>query len=439
MVINGYEGGTLCPGLVSSEEQAKHGLSIETQLDNLREWSSNNKHTIVAEYVDAGISGKKPYTKRPELSRFMNDLEAGMKVDALVFVKLDRFFRSVKLYYQAADILDKYKVAWVAIHERYETLTSQGRFIVNLFLSLAEQEADRTGERVSTVISHKFAKGEWSGKPPRGYSVVNKKLEPNKESPIIEGAFNACLLSGSVVEARKHLVSNGINVTYNTAYRIVTNPIYIGSHNGNPNFCKPTVSKDVFDEIQSFLGKRSVRTNTTGRIYIFSGLVHCADCGWVMTGHCNTTYSPGKMYRYRCNNHFNNRICQNGHYVIEYDLEEMMLTKVEAEMQSSVANSETKPKKKASKPVDNSKKIERLTELYIDGHISKEEYQKRREALAIPQQTTTSSKNKIIALSGLNFRESYQSFTRQQKRAFWKSVVDRIVTDGENFNVIFRS
>ena len=106
MVINGYEGGTLCPGLVSSEEQAKHGLSIETQLDNLREWSTNTKHTIVAEYVDAGISGKKPYTKRPALSQFIDDLETGMKVDALVFVKLDRFFRSVKLYYQAADICD---------------------------------------------------------------------------------------------------------------------------------------------------------------------------------------------------------------------------------------------------------------------------------------------------------------------------------------------
>lgn len=439
MVINGYEGGTLCPGLVSSEEQAKHGLSIETQLDNLREWSSNNNHTIVAEYVDAGISGKKPYTKRPALSQFMDDLSAGMTVDALVFTKLDRFFRSVKLYYQAVDVMDKFKVPWAAIQEDYETVTASGRFKTNIMLAVAENEADRTGERIKVVLDHKFAKGEWSGKPPRGYSVVNKKLVPNEEAQFIKGAFDACLRSGSVVDAKKYFMENGIDATYNTVYRIVTKPIYTGSYYGNPNFCEPIVSKEVFDEVQSFLGKRSVRTNNTGRIYLFSGLVHCADCGWVMTGHCNTTYSPGKQYRYRCNNHFNNRICQNGHYVIEYDLEEMMLTKVEAEMQSSVANSETKPKKKASKTVDNSKKIERLTELYIDGHISKEEYQKRREALTIPQQTTTSSKSKIIALSGLDFRESYQSFTRQQKRAFWKSVVDRIVTDGENFNVIFRS
>ncbi len=438
-MINGYEGSTLCPGLVSSEEQAKTGLSIETQLDNLREWSSNNNHTIVAEYVDAGISGKKPYTKRPALSQFMDDLEAGMKVDALCFIRLDRFFRSVKLYYQAVDAMDKYKVSWVAILEDYDTVTVAGKFKTNILLSVAEMEADRTGERIKVVLDHKFAKGEWSGKPPRGYSVVNKKLVPNEEAQFIKGAFDACLSSGSVVDAKKYFMENGIDATYNTVYRIVTKPIYTGSYYGNPNFCEPIVSKEVFDEVQSFLGKRSVRTNNTGRIYLFSGLVHCADCGWVMTGHCNTTYSPGKMYRYRCNNHFNNRICQNGHYVIEYDLEELLLTKVEAEMQSAVATPETKPKKKAIKTVDNSKKIERLTELYIEGHISKEEYQKRREALIVPQQTTTSSKNRIIALSGADFRESYHSFTRQQKRAFWKSVVDRIVTDGENFNVIFRS
>ncbi len=104
---------------VSTEDQAKHGLSIDTQLDNLRTWAAANDHTIIGEYVDAGVSGKKPYKKRPALSQFMADLEAGTKVDALVFTKLDRFYRSVKLYYQAVDIPDRHKVGWQAIPEDY--------------------------------------------------------------------------------------------------------------------------------------------------------------------------------------------------------------------------------------------------------------------------------------------------------------------------------
>ena len=41
---------------VSTEDQAKSGLSIPTQLDNLREWAKQNGHTIVKEYVDAAWS-----------------------------------------------------------------------------------------------------------------------------------------------------------------------------------------------------------------------------------------------------------------------------------------------------------------------------------------------------------------------------------------------
>lgn len=139
---------------VSTEEQARHGLSVETQTETLRKWAKDNGHTVVGEYIDAGISGKKPYSKRPELSRFMRDLESGVKVDALCFVKLDRFYRSVKLYYQAMSVLEKYGVAWQAINEDYETVTASGRFKVNIMLSVAENEADRTSERIKAVYGH---------------------------------------------------------------------------------------------------------------------------------------------------------------------------------------------------------------------------------------------------------------------------------------------
>ena len=58
-----------CYCRVSTDEQARHGLSIDTQLDNLREWAKQNGHTIVGEFVDAGVSGRKPYTKTLTLIR----------------------------------------------------------------------------------------------------------------------------------------------------------------------------------------------------------------------------------------------------------------------------------------------------------------------------------------------------------------------------------
>ena len=175
---------------VSTQEQAQHGLSIEIQTEQLRQWAKDNGHEIAGEYVDAGISGKKPSSKRPALSRFMSDLENGLQVDALIFTKLDRFFRSVKLYYQAMETLDRHGVAWEAIQEDYETVTASGRFKVNIMLSVAEDEADRTSERVKNVMEAKRQRGEYVGGTPFGYTKKDSKLYVNEETyPALQALF----------------------------------------------------------------------------------------------------------------------------------------------------------------------------------------------------------------------------------------------------------
>ena len=54
---------------VSTEEQAIHGLSIEAQSASLKEWAKRGGYRIVDTYIDAGISARKPASKRPELQR----------------------------------------------------------------------------------------------------------------------------------------------------------------------------------------------------------------------------------------------------------------------------------------------------------------------------------------------------------------------------------
>ena len=44
---------------VSTEEQARSGLSIDTQLDNLRRWAAERGHVVAGEYVDPGVSARK--------------------------------------------------------------------------------------------------------------------------------------------------------------------------------------------------------------------------------------------------------------------------------------------------------------------------------------------------------------------------------------------
>ena len=143
-----------CYERVSTEEQAMHGFSISTQMDNLAEYCENNKMKIVDHYTDEGISGAKPPLKRPALQRLLDDVEAG-KIDMILFTKLDRWFRSVKEYFKVQDILDRHKVAWKAIHEDYDTTTANGQMAITIFLAVAQNERDRTAERIKVVLEHK--------------------------------------------------------------------------------------------------------------------------------------------------------------------------------------------------------------------------------------------------------------------------------------------
>ena len=74
---------------VSTEEQAIHGLSIEAQSEALQAWAKQEHANVAGIYVDAGISARKPASKRPSMQRLLADIALG-KIDMVVFTKLDR-------------------------------------------------------------------------------------------------------------------------------------------------------------------------------------------------------------------------------------------------------------------------------------------------------------------------------------------------------------
>lgn len=427
---------------VSTEDQARSGLSIPTQLDNLRDWAKKNGHVVVKEYVDAGVSGKKPVSKRPSLSQFMRDIEAGLGVDALVFTKLDRFFRSVKLYYQATEMMDKRNIGWIAIQERYETISSQGRFTVNLMLSIAEAEADRTSERIKVVFERKVANGEYIGnRVPFGYSVADKHLIPNDDADTVREAFELYRRTGSIYQVKAYLHSRGKTVVYFTVCRLLRNSMYAGRYRDNMSYCEPIISPEVFDEVQKMLEQRSVRENQTKRIYLFSGLLRCADCGKTMVGSWQNL-NKGKL-RYRCNYHSINGSCPNHLNIREEVIESYLLDNVVAEL-AKISAEPIQPKRRKTKGPDKAAimaKVERLQGLYVDGIIDKERFLADREKLLaqLPQEQAKKDLSTVRQIVLANdFSAHYNELSREERRSLWRSVIDHIVVDRDgNLQIYF--
>lgn len=414
---------------VSTTEQATHGLSIATQLDNLRQWAEREGHTVIGEYIDPGISARKSPLKRPALQTLLKNLEG---LDAIAFTKLDRWTRNIKGYYSVQEILDKAGVAWIAIQEDYETVTASGRFKVNIMLSVAENEADRTSERIKVVFDRKVALSEHLGpKPPLGYSVTNKHLTPDAAAPIAREAFRQFQLTGSTAVVMDYLHTQGYLYNYTSVDHLLKNEMYAGRYRGNHNYCPPLIPPAEFDEVQRQLANRSVRRNQTKREYLFSGLIFCSECGKRCSGIYFVKNRVDNQYKYRCNTHYHDHLCSNKTLVRESDIEDYLLSKLEHDV-ASFTGSRTVP---TPPPPDNTAKMERLTDLYVDGLITKEEYITRRDALTAPPPPAPLPVPQIV-LSG-DFRKDYGNLTRTEKRAIWRSVVDRIEMGEDDVVITF--
>lgn len=416
---------------VSTDEQARHGYSIGAQLEALRRYAKEHGYVIVGEHLDEGISGQKGYKKRPAMTELMQALD---RVDVILFIRLDRWFRSVKLFYQVQDLLDAHGVGWIATQEDYETVTAGGRFKVNIMLSVAQNEAERTGERIRFVFDAKRAKGEvCSGRIPLGYRIEDKHLVPDPETaPIAQDMFRRMVELRSVSRVRDYMADTyGIVHTYKPMKYILQNRRYLGGewHEG-------IIDQETFRRVQEILNARSVRHSSTGNVFLFGGMVHCRECGRRMK-----SGKPNTINYYYCANHseYGDIKCQankrNREDVIESFLLEHLVDTAEA------YNAEIYKKAPPKKDPDKiRRKMEKLKDLYLDDLIDRAIYERDYKALEMQLAETD-----IVPLcTPLNIEElagslaMYAELSRDAKKAFWSRILKRIEIsiDGEIFLIL---
>ena len=403
---------------VSSEEQAKHGYSIGAQIEALQEYAKEHNYQVIGEYLDEGISGRKSYTKRQALMRLLNDIEHD-KVDIVLFCKLDRWFRSVQAYYQIQPILDAHNTAWQAIQEDYETITSSGRFKVNIMLSVAENEADRTAERIRFVQDAKRKKGEpLNDSVPLGYmyDAAGKQIVENPNT--IQAArdiFQTYIDTRSARAARDMLFEKyGIIRTYVAIRTMLHNKFYI-----------QLIGREQFQKTQELLQSRSQRNTKTGSVFLFTSIMYCKECG----GRIKASRVKGEAY-YSCYKHseFGNSVCTNTKHPPEKRIETFCLTHVE----NAIREYNIEIRKKHKPPKDKSKirrKMEKLKDLYLDDLISKDIYERDYHTLEKELYAVEIAPEPLRIEDVHDALVKYRELSKSSQKAFWSRIIKRIELD----------
>lgn len=424
---------------VSTAEQKMSGLSIESQKQKLLEYAENHNMKIVDWYIDEGVSGRKPIAKRPELQRMVLDAEQG-RFRRIIFIKLDRFFRSLAEYHEAMKRIDP--VIWTATEEKYDLSTANGRAFVNMKLTIAELEADTGGERVKIVNDYKVK----SGMPLYGahclpfcYTIQDgeKKSIVKQNQEVMEDALSYVMLHQSVSGALVYVKNkHHTKIGYKALIKAFRNEMICGSYRGNPNYCPAYITREMFDKLQTIVN-RNPRTSQNEYSYIFSGLIRCPKCGNSMKGSFNTSRGR-RYYGYRCDKALRDKECEFKTIVFENRMEKLMLDRVEEYIQEQeLENIEISKREQIVNKYDVEElrgELDRLNYSWQKGRIkSVEEYDKKYDALvakieeaesAVPDAPPDFSHIKAILTEG--WESIYKAMDNNHKKAFWRSFVKEI-------------
>lgn len=436
---------------VSTQEQKLHGISLDAQKMKLEEYAATNNMKIVEWYIDEGVSGRKKIKNRPALQRMIQDAEKG-KFERIIFIKLDRFFRSVAEYHECMKRITP--VVWSTTEEEYDLTTANGRMLVNMKLTIAEMEADMAGERINIVNEYKVQTGQpltGTHRLPFGFKVApnentgrKKVAHDPEEAPILLDLINYYLVHQSKRKALVYLhTKHQVAMTYGALSNLLSNPMLYGSYRSNPAYCDPYIDKATFDTLQE-IQKRNVKENTSqNRAYIFSGLILCPLCGSRLKGshfQQKTKNGTTTLKKYRCAKNKRNVSCSFNKVVAETTMQKKMLAEIEQFFENEkIRSTEITDAEIVKSPKHNideiHNQIDRLNYSWQTGKIRKvEQYEKDfaelmellEEAESEQVEVETKDFSKIADILQDGWKSIYNTLDDEHKRAFWRSFIRSI-------------
>jgi site-specific DNA recombinase len=170
MIVNedGNRMGTIGYVRVSTDEQAREGISLESQRAKIAAYCNLNDLELTEIIEDAGKSGKD--LNREGIQSLVGEIKA-RRIDAVVVYKLDRLSRKVRDTLSLMDLIEKKSVAFHSITERIDTKSAMGKFFLNVMASMNQWERDTISERTRDALSVKIARCERVGSVRYGYNL----------------------------------------------------------------------------------------------------------------------------------------------------------------------------------------------------------------------------------------------------------------------------
>lgn len=426
---------------VSTELQAQFGLSVTAQKEDLYRYAREHGYEVAGFFADEGITARKKLQNRKGFLQLM-ELVKQDRIDLILVTKLDRWFRNVRDYHNTQAILEAHHCNWKTIYEDYDTSTADGQLKINIMLAVAQNECDRTSERIKVVFDHKFRCGEHiAGAAPYGYVTVDKKLRKDPETrDVVDDIFRFYFSCFSKRQTVYHILNlykdHPKRPTSHQILRVLSSEQYAGIYRGRRGYFPAYISPE---QLQTLRQTSDTRTYPrTGEPYIFSGLIRCPVCGAVLTGfRKKQTLKDGSVSiykRYRCSRKY---ASHPGPCITETVVEAFMLEHLDAPFTQITATLKRRREPGSDRIPRLRGEMQRLNLLYQKGRITDEYYENQ---YAILEKESKETAESVKTAEGSDFPEPVREFhgnwqdlyrllDARHKNAFWKRTVKEITID----------
>jgi DNA invertase Pin-like site-specific DNA recombinase len=149
------------------------GQSTENQLRELRAAIARHGWSIVAEYVDRGVSGAKGRKDRPRFDALLHAV-ARKEFDVVAAWSVDRLGRSLQDLVGFLGDLQSKRVDLYLHQQALDTSTPSGKAMFGMLGVFAEFERTIIQERVKAGLARARAKGTTLGRPRTALKVEQK-------------------------------------------------------------------------------------------------------------------------------------------------------------------------------------------------------------------------------------------------------------------------
>lgn len=299
---------------VSTDEQKKKGFSLIEQEDRLLKYCEINQ-IKVKEIFREDYSAKN--FNRPQWKRLIRTIKKNKHrpLENVLFVKWDRFSRSIEYAYQMIGILRGLNTQAMAIDQPIDFEIPESIVTLAIYLSIPEAENNRRGRNTSDGMRRARKMGRWPAKAPIGYlnqvSSDGKKIVIPKqpEADYIKWSFEEYSKGKFAINYVRRIANlKGLECGRNNFWKLLHNPFYCGlisvpatkTEEGEfvEGIHEPLISEQLFKEVQCLLTSRRAKNPLKQKlkpVFLLRGFLICPFCGRRLTG----SISTGKHAKYR--------------------------------------------------------------------------------------------------------------------------------------------